>query len=558
LLKSYGHKMPSYFFEKLPKLIKEGEPVIICESPLQERYRILRYICQCCSNLGTKCYLWNLGQEIIKEVEYSNNRGVSFQDFEGYISTPVQELKDYFRILKFWDNYQGGGVLIIENLHPLISANIPQETQFFLLSEWVKSNLLNLSFTKCASAPIKCAIVLGSQVDLHPELAAQVPLLTQELPDTSEILIALNEEAEEILPPKFSEMDTLCIAHSGVGLYVSDFIKGLKSINFHDDSSEEIAKKLLQYKINLLNKLYEIEFIPPPSVPLGGLELMQEAFKKFKRLFSPLAKAYKLRVPKGIMLVGPPGTGKSHSAKVCSQILGVPLILVDWGNFRSYGNEAETRLKKLLKLADRLNEVVIYFDDFDKGFAGDDDLARRLAGQLLTWMQERTSDVIVIASVNRMEWLPPELTRAGRFDYLYKVDLPNYGERHSIFKLHGSRFDERFCSGDPYTQEEWRRLLKETNRCVGAEIQTIIERAAATTFCQMFPQDITVPTDGELPPLEISVATLLEERRQINPLAIREADRVESMRNKADLQALPSSKKDDSIYAIAHVDIFGD
>ncbi|MBW4435193.1 MAG: ATP-binding protein [Pelatocladus maniniholoensis HA4357-MV3] len=550
--------MPSYFFEKLPKLIKEGEPVIICESPLQERYRILRYICQCCSNLGTKCYLWNLGQEIIKEVEYSNNRGVSFQDFEGYISTPVQELKDYFRILKFWDNYQGGGVLIIENLHPLISANIPQETQFFLLSEWVKSNLLNLSFTKCASAPIKCAIVLGSQVDLHPELAAQVPLLTQELPDTSEILIALNEEAEEILPPKFSEMDTLCIAHSGVGLYVSDFIKGLKSINFHDDSSEEIAKKLLQYKINLLNKLYEIEFIPPPSVPLGGLELMQEAFKKFKRLFSPLAKAYKLRVPKGIMLVGPPGTGKSHSAKVCSQILGVPLILVDWGNFRSYGNEAETRLKKLLKLADRLNEVVIYFDDFDKGFAGDDDLARRLAGQLLTWMQERTSDVIVIASVNRMEWLPPELTRAGRFDYLYKVDLPNYGERHSIFKLHGSRFDERFCSGDPYTQEEWRRLLKETNRCVGAEIQTIIERAAATTFCQMFPQDITVPTDGELPPLEISVATLLEERRQINPLAIREADRVESMRNKADLQALPSSKKDDSIYAIAHVDIFGD
>ncbi len=551
--------MSSDFFGKLSKSIKEGEPVIICEFPLQERYRILQYICQCCSNLGTKCYLWNLGQEIIKQVEYFNNRGVCFQDFEGYTSTPVQELKDYFRILKFWDNYQGGGVLIIENLHPWISANVPQETQFFLLSEWVKSNLLNLSFTKCASAPIKCAIVLGSQVDLHPELAAQVPLLTQELPDTSEILIALNEEAEEILPPKFSKMDTLCIARSAVGLYVSDFIKGLKLINFHDDdSSEEIAKKLLQYKIKLLNKIYEIEFIPPPSVPLGGLELMQEAFKKFKRLFSPLAKAYKLRVPKGIMLVGPPGTGKSHSAKVCSQILGVPLILVDWGNFRSYGNEAERRLKKLLKLADRLNEVVIYFDDFDKGFAGDDDLARRLAGQLLTWMQERTSDVIVIASVNRMEWLPPELTRAGRFDYLYKVDLPNYGERHSIFKLHGARFDERFCSGDPYTEEEWRRLLKETNRCVGAEIQTIIERAAATTFCQMFPEDITVPTHGELPPLEISVAMLLEERRQINPLAIREADRVESMRNKADLQALPSSKKDDSIYAIAHVDIFGE
>ncbi len=551
--------MSSDFFDKLPKLVKSGEPVIICESPLQERYRILRYIFQCCAEIKTKCLLWNLGQSTIKQVEYSDSGQINLRDKEEYTPPPVQDSKDYFKVLKFWENYQGNGVLIIENLYPWISANVPQETQFFLLSEWVKSNLLNLSLTKCAESRIKCAILLGPQADLHPEMLCQIPQITQELPDTSEILIALNEEAEGRMPLTFSEMDRLCIARSGIGLYISDFLKGLKSINpHHDDSPEEIAKKLLQYKINLLNKLYEIEFIPPPLVPLGGLELMQLAFKKFKRLFSPLAKAYKLRVPKGIMLVGPPGTGKSHSAKVCSQILGVPLILVDWGNFRSYGNEAEKRLKKLLKLADRLNEVVIYFDDFDKGFAGDDASARRLAGQLLTWMQERTSDAIVIASVNRMEWLPPELTRAGRFDYIYKVDLPNYGERHTIFKLHGGRFDERFHLGDPYTESEWRRLLKETNRCVGAEIQTIMERAAATTFCQMFPEDIPIPTDGELPPLSIPIATLLEERRQINPLAIREADKVESMRNKADLQGLPSSPNDSSQYAIGNVDIFGE
>ncbi len=551
--------MVSDFFYKLPKLIESGEEAIICcESPLQERDRILQYISQYCASIQTKCLLWNLGQETIKQVEYSDSGQIHLFDFEEYTPLPVQNSKDYFQVLKFWENYQGNGVLIIENLYPWISTNVPQETQFFLLSEWVKSNLLNISLTKCALRGIKCAILLGAQADLHPEMLCQIPLLSQDLPDTSEILIALNEELEGLLPPTFGEMDRLCIARSGIGLYISDFLKGLKSISSHcDDCPEEIAKKLLQYKINLLNRLYEIDFIPPPLVPLGGLELMQEAFKKFKRLFSPLAKAYKLRVPKGIILVGPPGTGKSHSAKICSQILGVPLILVDWGNFRSYGNEAERRLKKLLKLVDRLNEVVIYFDDFDKGFAGDDDVARRLAGQLLTWMQERVSDVIVIASVNRLEWLPPEITRAGRFDYLYKVDLPNHGERHAIFKLHGGRFDERFFSGDPYTESEWRRLLKQTNRCVGAEIQTIVERAAATTFCQMFPEDIPVPTDGELPPLSISVATLLEERRQINPLAIREADRVESMRNKADLQGLPSSPADSSQYAIGNVDIFG-
>lgn len=556
--------MASYFFDKLPQLITAGEPVIICESPVQERYRMFRYLCQYCSKIGIKCYLWNLGQEIIKKVECVNNVHLIFEDFDEYSPTPVEELKDQFKILKFWESFDAPGILIIENLYPWIGASVPQETQFLLVSEWVKSNLLNLSFSQPAIGKIKCAIILGSQANLHPELAAQIPLLTQELPDTSEIIMAISEEAEGILSPTLTEIDKITIVRSGIGLYISDFIKGLKSINFQDDTSAEaIAKQLLQYKINLLNRLYGIEFIPTPQVPLGGLDLMQEAFKKFKRLFSPLAKAYKLRVPKGIMLVGPPGTGKSHSAKVCSQILGVPLILVDWGNLRSYGNEAERRLKELLKLVDCLNEVVIYFDDFDKGFAGDDDIARRLAGQLLTWMQERISDVIVIASVNRLEWLPPELTRAGRFDYIYKVDLPNYGERHGIFKLHCARFDDRFSgdvsgSIDPYSQEEWRRLLKETNRCVGAEIQTIVERAAATTFCQMFPEDTPVPTNDKLPPLEISVSTLLAERQQINPLAIREADKVESMRNKAELQGLPSSTVDSSEYAIGNIDIFGE
>ncbi|MGH2412887.1 MAG: hypothetical protein ACRDEA_04160 [Microcystaceae cyanobacterium] len=174
---------------------------------------------------------------------------------------------------------------------------------------------------------------------------------------------------------------------------------------------------------------------------------------------------------------------------------------------------------------------------------------------VLTWMQERTSDVLVIASVNRMEWLPHELTRAGRFDYLFKVDLPNNGERHTIFKLHAARFDKRFRnSNDPWSEDEWRRILKATNRCVGSEIQTIVERAAFSIFCTMTAEDTY--TSSELPPLELTIEALLEERRQINPLAIREADRVESMRNKADQQASPSSPRDESKFAVGNINIF--
>ena len=115
--------------------------------------------------------------------------------------------------------------------------------------------------------------------------------------------------------------------------------------------------------------------------------------------------------------------------------------------------------------------------------------------------------------------------------------------------------DKRFANGgDPWSDQQWRRILKETKRCVGSEIQTIVERAAASIFAET----IAIEDNSNLKnfPLMLSVEAIIEERRQIKPLAIREADRVESMRNKADAQALPSSPIDDSKFAIGDLDIF--
>ncbi|MBE9003838.1 ATP-binding protein [Fortiea sp. LEGE XX443] len=540
-------------FEYLEDLLADNYPIIACESPLQERHRFLIRLTTSCQQVGKKVYIWNLSEDSIKELVVSPENNLIFQYFHDYKPSVKQNTEDYFQVLNFWRVYSGTGVLIIENIFPWLKESITKDTEFLLLSEWIKSSLVNLKFhTKNSD---KTTILLGANAEIASEIAAEIPLWSQELPDIQEIITSLI--SSNLFPLIYNEQDYLEIANASAGLYISDIISCISDIRKNHDlgNSSEIAKLLLAKKIQLLNRLYDIEFLPPPKVELGGLELMQQSFKKFKRLLTPRAKQYNLRVPKGIMLVGPPGTGKSHSAKACSQNMGVPLIMVDWGNFRSFGNQAEMKLKRLLRLADRLNQVILYFDDFDKGFAGDDDLAKRLAGQLLTWMQERMSDVLVIASVNRMEWLPPELTRAGRFDYLFKVDLPNNGERYSIFKLHAARFDERFRNGgDPWSEEQWRRILKATNRCVGAEIQTIVERAASTIFCETITEDTY--SESQLPALELTIEALLEERRQINPLAIREADRVESMRNKADQQALPSSPIDESKFAVGNIDIF--
>ncbi|MBE9053669.1 ATP-binding protein [Nostocales cyanobacterium LEGE 11386] len=536
--------MNSGLVQELFNLIHPKNPLIALESPLPERVRLLTSIATECNAQAINCYLWTLEDDHLHQLQINKGELTLRPVGEYQPITAKSRREHYFEVLRFWKTTKLEGILILEGIFPWLGTDT-SNPDFFLTSEWIKSALINLKLYNCNSN--KTALLLGPNAHLSFDIAAEIPTVIQQLPTVDEIRAYL----PGILPAVYrSEIHDLAIA--AVGMYIADIEYAVHSVITDNLTAVE---KLSAYKISLLNRVYNIEFLQPPAIEVGGLELMQESFKNYKRLITPLAKAYNLRLPKGVLLIGPPGTGKSHSAKACSQRLGAPLIIVEWGNFRSYGNLAEYKLKKLLALADRINNIILYLDDFDKGFAGDDDLSRRLAGMLLTWMQERTSDVLIIASANNLDLLPPELTRCGRFDDIFKVDLPNNGERHEIFKIHLARFDERFRNGNPFTDEEWRRLLKETQRCVGAEIQTIVERAAATTFCQMFPQD-TFALD-ELPPLEITLTSLLEARKNINPLAIREADKVETMRNKADLQGLPSSPVDSSVYSLGNVNIFG-
>lgn len=536
------------------KIIKiKKSPLVAVESPLQERSRFLINIATEAKKHNQKCYLWSLDDDALIQLETDANQNLIKRTTEDYIPvTDKKQKENYFHILKYWRNCTHTGIIIVEGLFPWIANTNHEATEFFLVSEWIKAALININLDNRNTG--KTMLLLGANAELSPEIAAEIPLVSQELPTHCEIGDRIKFEI-----PGLSSDDYTRIASAVIGLHIADINQCLAVTKSEVDinNPQAVEKSLFEQKIEMLNRLYSIEFVPPAKMTLGGYELMQETFRKYRRIATPLARAYKLSLPKGVLLVGPPGTGKSHSAKACSQILCVPLIIVDWGNFRSYGNMAERKLKNLLALADRISQVILYFDDFDKGFAGGDDLAMRLAGKLLTWMQERTSQVLVFASVNRMETLPPELTRSGRFDDIFQCDLPNNGERHIIFKIHLARFDSRFRNSEsPYNKEEWRRIIKATNRCVGAEIQAIVENAARSTFCEMYPQESVNIYDEELPPLKITIDSILKAREMMNPLAIREADRVEAMRNRAAMQALPSSPIDKSEFALGNVSIY--
>ena len=197
--------------------------------------------------------------------------------------------------------------------------------------------------------------------------------------------------------------------------------------------------------------------------------------------------------------------------------------------------------------------MVLYFDDFDKGFAGfdsdrDGGVSRQLAGKLFTWMQERTSQVLVMATVNRLEFLPPELIR--RFDQIIFVDLPHTGARYEIFKLHLAKY----FPGLDFCEKDWLRLLRETKLLTPAEIALMVRKTAEEVFYQNA-QKFSTSKLGEQA-LTVGVGDFLEVRSQFTPSMIREEDKIVEIRNKA-VYARPAASPDTSRWAKEPEVLFG-
>jgi SpoVK/Ycf46/Vps4 family AAA+-type ATPase len=183
----------------------------------------------------------------------------------------------------------------------------------------------------------------------------------------------------------------------------------------------------------------------------------------------------------------------------------------------------------------------VYFDELDKLFpdAGQpaDMTQRQVLGLLLTWLQDKTSETFVIATLNRLDSLPPELTRLGRFDEIFYIGFPQNGERKDILHLHASRFDPRYRDGkSPMSEKDWRVIINQTVNCTGAELSALVERAARTLFRR-----------GE--PIQLNLEQLLQARAAIIPLFFRDTDRILRIQNIAREVATPCSSVDASAYA---------
>jgi ATPase family associated with various cellular activities (AAA) len=302
------------------------------------------------------------------------------------------------------------------------------------------------------------------------------------------------------------------------------------------------AAQLLGYKYDLF-KTYGLEFIGETTTKdIGGLDIIKQSLGGVQKSFSPQARAYQLPLPRGWLIVGVPGTGKTYFAKICSQKLGFPLVNIGIDVVKSGGI---TKFKQLLKRIDACAPCIPYFDEFDKFFIGEK--SGEFLGVILTWLNEKTSKTFVLATLNRLENLPPELTRAGRFDRVFYVDFPTAAERKEILQLHCARFDERYQTGDgPLTPRAWVSILERTEKCTGAELAQMAIEAATNLFYEL--------PEGDQ--IQINLPDLLAARTRVRTLYSRNPEGVMAIENRAKAFTEPASSHQPHPFDLPKEDLY--
>ena len=259
---------------------------------------------------------------------------------------------------------------------------------------------------------------------------------------------------------------------------------------------------------------------------LGGFTNLKSWLERAEVGFTAEAKALNLMPPRGIMLVGVPGCGKSLAAKAIAREWQLPLLKLDAGRlFDKFVGESEKNFRKAIETAESLSPIVLWIDEIEKamvagGGSGEADagLSRRLFGAFLTWLQEKQQDVFVVATANDLSSLPPELLRKGRFDEIFFVDLPNDGEREAIWTIHLSLRKQNSKAFD------LRKIVSASDGFSGAEI----EQAVVTALYRALHQKTPLTTD-----------LLIEELTRTIPLSVTRREDIDTLRRMAEGRFVP-------------------
>jgi hypothetical protein len=379
----------------------------------------------------------------------------------------------------------------------------------------------------------QAVIVLTTSAKVPAELAGHATVIEWPLPDRAEIaaildatLAALPEDIRDSAAPNGARDAAIDAAVGLTGDEAqSTYAKSLVQLRKIDPTLVSSEKKRVIARERVL-EWYDP--IPGGIDAVGGLEPLKGWLSARKGAYSKAARAYGLPSPKGILLVGPPGTGKSLTAKAVATSWQVPLLKVDLGALKSkFVGESEANLRKAFNVIETVGRCVVWFDEVEKALAGatqgaaDGGVSSDALGAILTWMQERQGEAFVVATANDAASLPPELLRKGRFDEVFFIDLPNQGERAAVLKT------ALKANGRSTVKIDADKLVQATDGWTGSEIAAIVPEALFAAFA-----------DGER---EITTDDLVNAAANVVPLSKTAAEKITRLREWASGRARPAN-----------------
>jgi hypothetical protein len=488
---------------KIIDYVRAGYPGLYLVS--HEEQRVDAEIKDIARELGYRLFFWSVVDGLVDTAKGTNNS--ANDPLEALIA--VKELKEK-------------SLVLLRDFHLFLTDPNP------ILIRTLKDVLLE------AKTKSKTLIVLGCRLCLPPELERELTIIDFALPSKEQLRAVLSGimESAGIQSLELEAQDKVIDAACGLTTIEAENAFALSVVETKAIDPVIVAREKAQaVKKNGLLELVETK---ESLASIGGLDVLKEWLLKRRNAFSQRAIEYGLPSPRGLLIIGIPGTGKSLTAKATARVFGVPSLKLDAGRiFAGLVGQSESNLRSVIQTAEAIAPCCLWIDEVEKGFSGskssnatDGGTSSRVFGSFISWMQEKASPVFVVATANDVSQLPPEMLRKGRFDEIFFVDLPNQEERQAIWEIQIARYGR-----DPKDFDAI-QLAKATEGLTGSEIENVFIEALYMAF------------DGNKEPNDLTIAQVLTE---FVPLSKLMAEQITGLRQwtkgRARLATSPSSER---------------
>ncbi|WP_372870487.1 AAA family ATPase [Shewanella sp.] len=467
-----------------------------------ETLRIRACCIQSATDLNRDLYVWNMPQGL---------RKYDFEDDSWESEDEGEQPQEALEWLVKSSQDQSGFILLLEDFH------------HFLNEHTLTSRLRAFAIAIASREINNVTVVLSQPAPLLPaELEKEVQVMEMPLPDADDLktLMLQAKQRYELDDRDYQESSALIESALGLSTSEAQLAFSKAACQFKRLTESEIPF-IVKEKEQVIRKSGHLEYFHPKATldDIGGLDNLKSWLNRRRQSFTKDARDFGLETPRGVLLLGLPGTGKSLAAKAVANAWQLPLLRLDMGKI--YGGivgQSEANIRSALQTAEALAPSILWVDEIEKGLSGmqssgatDGGTTSRVLGTFLTWMQEKEKPVFVVATANHIAQLPPELLRKGRVDEIFFVDLPVQQDRKDIISIHLKRRNRL----DDFTQDELDELALASKGFTGAELEEAVKEAMFLAFDEghQLNKDDILKAIQATSPLSFTMAEMIQDTR---------------------------------------------